>query len=906
MDATDKLAPVKPKHRLLFELGRGGMGTVFLAVTEGPSGFRKLKVIKRLRADLAADSSLLRMFLDEARLSARLAHPNVVQTNEVGFDGTHYYLEMEYLDGQSLHALFRAGATRPKDLPLPVVLWILCQTLAGLHYAHELTDVSGAPLNVVHRDVSPHNIFVTYDGNVKVLDFGIARAADSSHETRTGVVRGKLAYMAPEQAAGRPLDRRADIFAVGVILWESLTGRRLWGDLTDGAIFEKLEKGLVPAPRETAAGVPEELDLLCKRALARDARDRFATAADMQRALEDHLDARRHRVGSRQVAEAIGLLCGARREEQRREIEARLTERPAPVGQGVIREPGSDPDEAHRPAGPEAAETRTTDLGPTTLSRPSPRAATRSDFPRPAPPPPRLLSPFARGSLLILTAAAIAVFFVRAKTSPRASVEPVAAGTKPAACTRNSECADAGTQALCRKGACVPLASEDCTVLAERGDVQNDATLWFGAMLPLSGEHGKLFGQANANALDLARRDFVTMHRGLPSPRIGEPARPLAVLMCDDSNDPPRAARHLVDEVGVPAVVGFHLSREVTELAGSLFVPRGVLAVAALNVSPLVTRVPHPPGSPRLVWRTTASSDEWALPLARLVSDVDERELRATGILAPAESMRVAVVRTTSSTTLGVTDALSASLRFNGKTALANGDDFRQFNCDPQTVDELVRYRPHVIIHFEPESYALIPALEARWPAGARFRPRYASYDTGGLRAIYDFIGTSAERRHRFLVLDFPTNTVTTVEFANRYNLAFQPPVTPATAPGCAYDALYVLAYAAYATEAIDHLPVTGPNLARGIAHLVPPGLPVDVRPTRIDDALDALRAGRNIDLNGTMTTLDFDLETGNSRVDFAVYCIKTDADGKAVDAVESGLVYRSAGGQFEGKMKCP
>src|SRR5262249_8752669 len=165
------------------------------------------------------------MFLAEARLAARINHPNVVQTNEVGFDGQFYYIVMAYIEGPSLENIVRRlGAS----FPLNLHLYILLQALAGLHEAHELKDFEGRPLNVVHRDVSPHNIMVSYEGEVKILDFGIAKAADSGGNTRTGIMKGKCAYMAPEQYGSGDVDRRADVFAAGVCLWQAITGARLW------------------------------------------------------------------------------------------------------------------------------------------------------------------------------------------------------------------------------------------------------------------------------------------------------------------------------------------------------------------------------------------------------------------------------------------------------------------------------------------------------------------------------------------------------------------------------------------------------------------------------------------------------------------------------------------------------
>ncbi len=272
------------RYRLIARLARGGMGDVYLAVQRGPSGFNKLAVLKELRDTLAEEPTYLEMFLDEARLAARLNHPNVVQTNEVGSDGARHYIAMEYLEGQPLQRIMSRLA-RTGELSLPMRLRILSDALAGLHYAHELCDFDGSSLHVVHRDVSPHNIIVTYDGAVKVLDFGIAKTL-ISEETRAGIVKGKAAYMAPEQAMGRSVDRRADIFSAGVMLWELVTNQRLWKGLTEVAVLIKVANESVPSPREVAPGAPEELVRICERALARDANDRYQTAAELRSDIE--------------------------------------------------------------------------------------------------------------------------------------------------------------------------------------------------------------------------------------------------------------------------------------------------------------------------------------------------------------------------------------------------------------------------------------------------------------------------------------------------------------------------------------------------------------------------------------------------------------------------------------------
>ena len=186
------------KYRWVADLGSGGMGDVFLAVAQGPSGFSKLQVIKRLRPELAQDPEFLEMFLNEARIAARLNHPNIVQTNEVGEQDGEHFLAMEYLEGQSLYLITRKALNaatgradgRPQRMPLSFHVHVLAEACAGLHHAHDLVDFDGTPLDLVHRDCSPQNVFVTYEGEVKVLDFGIAKAADSSTVTRTGVLKG--------------------------------------------------------------------------------------------------------------------------------------------------------------------------------------------------------------------------------------------------------------------------------------------------------------------------------------------------------------------------------------------------------------------------------------------------------------------------------------------------------------------------------------------------------------------------------------------------------------------------------------------------------------------------------------------------------------------------------------------
>jgi serine/threonine protein kinase len=305
------------RYRRLAELGRGGMATVYLAAASGPQGFTKLVVLKELRPDLAQDAEFRSMFLDEARLAARLNHPNVVQTYEVGEDGKSHVIVMEYLEGQPL-------SRARKVLPSPLTYFALSNVLTGLEHAHDLQDFQGRPLNVVHRDVSPHNIFVTYSGEVKLCDFGIAKAADSSGVTATGDMKGKLSYMAPEQARGEVVDKRADLFGLGVVLWETATGRRLWHNMHDVQILGQLLAGAIPTPRSVDPSVPERLEQICMKALAFEPAHRYATAAEMQSDLDQYIASLGLTPTRRALGEAVALAFAEDRARLKQVIEEQL------------------------------------------------------------------------------------------------------------------------------------------------------------------------------------------------------------------------------------------------------------------------------------------------------------------------------------------------------------------------------------------------------------------------------------------------------------------------------------------------------------------------------------------------------------------------------------------------------
>jgi serine/threonine protein kinase len=322
-----KRALVVGKYRVLAELGRGGMANVFLAVIRGRGGVGKLVVIKSLLPELASDPSALGMFLDEARLSTQLNHANVVQTYEIGTEGERHVIVMEYLDGQPLSAILQRCSVTNKPLPIALFLRVILLVLDGLHYAHELRSYDGTELALVHRDVSPHNVFVSYHGQVKVLDFGIAKASTSSSQTSTGLLKGKIAYMAPEQMTGSDLDRRADIYAVGCLLWELAAGRKLWKDVPNAVIYRKVMKGEIPSPRSVNPSCDEDLERIVMKALAPDPDARFATALDLHDQLEKYA-ARFPRPKGRDIGDFIAQLFA----EQRAELKARLESQLASLG----------------------------------------------------------------------------------------------------------------------------------------------------------------------------------------------------------------------------------------------------------------------------------------------------------------------------------------------------------------------------------------------------------------------------------------------------------------------------------------------------------------------------------------------------------------------------------------------
>ncbi len=272
------------KYRLVAELARGGMAVVWLAETRGPGGFSKHFVVKELLPNLARDEEHRAMFLDEARLAARLSHANIVETIDIDRDGDRWFMVLELLHGCSLDRARKLLA--PRRMSPGMAVKIVRDLLDGLHHAHEARDDEGRPLRIVHRDVSARNVFLTTAGEVKLLDFGLAKISDRGRRTEPGMVKGSVRYLSPEHVGEVPLDRRADVFAAGILLRELLLGERLWDGLDDASVLRKvLVREIPPFPRGT--DVPEQLARICEKAMAPYRIQRFATAAEMKSALDD-------------------------------------------------------------------------------------------------------------------------------------------------------------------------------------------------------------------------------------------------------------------------------------------------------------------------------------------------------------------------------------------------------------------------------------------------------------------------------------------------------------------------------------------------------------------------------------------------------------------------------------------
>ncbi|HVK87930.1 MAG TPA: protein kinase [Kofleriaceae bacterium] len=285
-------------YLVLAKLAVGGMAEIFLARGASAAGLQRYVVLKRILRDQANNAEFVAMFLEEARLAAQLQHPNVAQVYDIGKLGDSYFFTMEYVHGETVRSLMYRTTEQQREVPLSVVLSVIAGAAAGLHHAHERVGVDGRPLGIVHRDVSPSNLMISYEGSVKVVDFGVAKAESRAVETRSGTVKGKVSYLSPEQCRGLEVDRRSDLFSLGIVMWEMLVGDRLYRRGSDFEIMTAIVSEEVLPPSHRRRGIPPELDALVLRLLAKKPKDRFQTCDEAVDALE-------------QVAAKIGVQLSA-------------------------------------------------------------------------------------------------------------------------------------------------------------------------------------------------------------------------------------------------------------------------------------------------------------------------------------------------------------------------------------------------------------------------------------------------------------------------------------------------------------------------------------------------------------------------------------------------------------------
>lgn len=513
-----------------------------------------------------------------------------------------------------------------------------------------------------------------------------------------------------------------------------------------------------------------------------------------------------------------------------------------------------------------------------------------------SPPAWRWVAPVTIGACI----AGIVAFEPDERSRSPGSAAASAVGTLVAApeCSADHECGRDGRgyprHCNSRRHVCVDVASPACTPEAEPSNPPRDDTVWFGGMFPLS---GKITHSEEVHAAQLARRELSRTLASSPD------VRPIGLLLCDDGSDPVRVARHLVDDVEVPAVIGFQSATAIATIP-SVFLPSGVLSFISVGVREDLTHLPEPNGGPRLVWRSTLHMAGLLPPTSALISEVLEPLARSRPGGTGDGPIRFALVDTLNDE--GTPDADIRSFRYNGKSALENGENFRRFTFtdDFQTnatlLDGIADYAPQVLYVDARAFPPLISRLEARWHRGPR--PFYILGTD--FEDVLGFIGSSAERRRRFFAVTNATTTATE-QLVLRYNVAFpEDPVSVTTAPQPSYDAFYTLAYALYALR--DDEPVTGAALASALSRLLPPGPKLDVGPANIFESLRTLRAGGNIDLEGALGSLDFDPATGEAPVDYALLCCGVDEHGRASGSIESGLVYDSRAQKLIGTWHCP
>lgn len=866
------------KYRVDRVVAEGGFGVVYLGrhlSLDVPVAIKILRPAREVDPDANAD--LLTQFLDEAKTLAKLRHPSIVGVLDAGtshtgegeaFEGSTPWMVLEWLDGRTLGEDLATRRGKGGRTPAEC-LTLLRPVLEALAHAHEA--------GIAHRDVKPSNVMLVTSGEqvaARVLDFGVAKwmepgdaaqppTGNTATSTRTAAFTP--AFAAPEQLSGGRTGPWTDVFALGLVLTEMLL------DASPLPLEDPTEHYRAVFAPERASPLKARLDVggweqVLVRALAVRPADRQPNAGAL-------------------LAELDRALPDARHEWLGRGTDPAVFSR------------SQDGYSATQPSARERAKQET--------SRPSPW--------RRAAPILVLATVAASGIAVRLFARSDAHGKAGSGTPPLSDVN--ARGRDAAACSAARCSAELGEPAVCRRetGKCVALASVDCVVRAEGRDLERDDTIWVGAMFAKTGPSNPEYFVYHRHAIDLARRDFAQIMGSVTNAR----ARPIAVLECDDGTDARRAALHLVDDLGVPAVIGFRSGMEAMDLANTLFVPRGVLMISATNTNPMLTALPAPAGAPRLVFRTTYNTADNVTAIGHFVSGALEPQVRSEGLDGSngrRAHLRVASLRARAVAGADIGDALRNNLRFNGKSAVENGDDYlelsHEMNAPPtapqfaEITARLLAFEPDVVVYAGARGAieGVIAPVERRWGKKREsHRPRWVSV-TELLDDVLTIVGDDPDKRRRFFGITPVSDTPANARFVAHYRESFSEPVSRTAAPNSTYDAFYLVAFASYAIPAGEA--VTGAHLAEGLGHLVPPGKEIEAGMTGIYDAYAALTSGGRVDFTGATGRFDFDLERGEAAFDQSILCAGRDGQGHLV-GVPSGLIYHPATGKLEGELAC-
>ncbi|HSM14490.1 MAG TPA: TonB family protein [Thermoanaerobaculia bacterium] len=345
------------QYTLLERIAVGGMAEVWKARMRGVEGFQKTVAIKKILPHLTDSSDFVTMFIDEAKLAAQLNHTNIIHIYDLGKIGDDYYIAMEFVDGRDLRTILNTAREKSQPLPLGISLLVASKLASALDHAHRMKDFEGRPLEIVHRDVSPQNVLISFEGEVKLCDFGIVKAVSKASKTQMGALKGKLQYMSPEQAWGRPVDARSDIFSLGSLLFEMLTGRRLFAGDSEMSVLDAVREGRIQAPRDLDPRLPLEVNALVLKALAKEPGDRFETAGEMQKQLDAILSSLKPAPSQHEIAEYVHRLFGAAAHAPSAVAEAAPAATPKPAPKPTPHAPAPPAAIAPKPAEPEVGAT---------------------------------------------------------------------------------------------------------------------------------------------------------------------------------------------------------------------------------------------------------------------------------------------------------------------------------------------------------------------------------------------------------------------------------------------------------------------------------------------------------------------------------------------------------------------